>query len=150
MTTSRGILASVVTVVILGVIIGAFFLVGSPQTERIRRFDDQRSQNLQMLRYSGVDEFVRRNNALPESISDLKSIIVPGETDSFIDPENGTPLEYLKTGTDTFKLCATFTLAADASTGPVNDVFWVHPAGHACFDFKILLSGPTTKSSVPL
>ncbi len=150
MITSRSLLISIVTVVIIGVVIGAFFLVGSPAKQRLARFDEQRAQNLQTLRYSGVDEYVRRNGALPNSIIDLGSVLIPNGIDTYRDPETNALPEYAKTSTETYSLCATFDLPSDPNIAPVSDVFWSHPAGRKCFDFKMQSTGPTSKSSVPL
>jgi hypothetical protein len=151
MTSRRSIFAITLTVVILGVVIGAFFLVGSPEKGREQRFDDQRSQNLQTIRYQGVDEFVRRTENLPASLEEIqKTIVINAVPDPFIDPETGAPVEYEKTGDASYALCATFDLPSDAATSPNGDVFWTHGAGRTCFKLQIQSTGPTSKSSVPV
>jgi hypothetical protein len=149
--SKRKILASVVTTVIAAAVIAGFFSVGSPGNERLRRFDDQRSQDLEMLRVSGIDEYVRRTGSLPASLDDVQKTVAIASPDSFMDPETGEPFEYRRTGDTSFSLCTTFDLAsAPNQENPYLDPVWTHPAGRVCFDFEVRSTGPTIKSSVPI
>ncbi len=151
MTTKRSLFAITLTIVIIGVVIGAFFLVGSPGKGRQQRFDDQRSQDLQTIRYGGVDAYIQRTGNLPASLDEIqKTIVISSTSNPFVDPETGKPFEYQKAGDAAFTLCATFDLPSDASTSGNGDVFWTHAAGRACFNFKVQTNGPTSKSSVPV
>jgi hypothetical protein len=149
--SKRQLLAAIVTTVVAVAVVAGFFNVGSPGNERQRRFDDQRSQNLETLRFSGVDEYVRRTGSLPTTLDEIQKTVAISPPESFVDPETGAPFEYRKTGETTFSLCATFALPSEQT--PENryrDAVWTHPAGRACFDFEIQSTGPTVKSSVPL
>jgi len=152
MTTARSLFATILTTLVAGVMIGAFFVVGSPSRERLHRFDDQRSQNLQAIRYEGIDAYVQRTGKLPDTLEDVRDTVVIRGNDPFTDPETGAPFgEYLKTGEDTFVLCGVFAEPSDIETAKTSpDVFWTHPAGRACFSFREQLTGPTTKTSVPV
>lgn len=130
-------------------IIAGFFVVGSPREERLRRFDDQRVQDLQMLQ-SYIGEFYRAKSKLPQGLAELndrfRGIIVPK------DPETGSGYEYEIKGLLTFELCATFNRpgledssflpkealrTAVTRPGPFGDTTWEHPAGRFCFERTI-------------
>jgi len=152
MPSKRKLLAFIVTAIVgVSVVIG-FFNIGSPGNERLRRYDDQRSQNLQSLRYGGIDEYVRRNGSLPDSLEEIQKTIALSSPDSLLtDPKTGEPFEYAKLSETTFSLCATFDLPSEPNAKTMYpDVMWVHPAGRTCFKFQIQSTGPTVKNSVPI
>lgn len=135
--------------VALAVLYG-FYLAGSPQTQRMRKFDEQRTQHLQTMYYQ-VRNFWETRNGLPATLDDLKKLDPFAEIPR--DPESDAPYEYRITGENTYELCATFSLsnAADAKKGgvpaPVREPFGQfdgldrllnHSAGRNCFPIELV------------
>ena len=132
--------------VVLGVILG-FVVAGSPQTERMRGFDTQRSEDLRSLA-NCVSSFAMTQKTLPETLVELsKSTQYSYCSSNTIDPETALPYAYnvispLLKGTAvpqaSFELCADFSL--DSVKGAVsgniyaypNDKWSVHTAGKVC------------------
>jgi hypothetical protein len=133
-------------VVILGVVIGAFFIVGSPATARLMQFDLQKISDLQGIQYQIVN-YWQSKEKLPATLSDLNDPISNFKVS--VDPQSGISYEYnIKDAISlSFELCATFnkegtdmyaSSAAPASV-PVKGFAdsWQHPAGHYCFERTI-------------
>lgn len=120
-------------------IIAGFFIVGSPQTERLRRFDDQRISDLQNIQ-SQIVNFWQRKERLPDSLGELKDDVSGWLAPQ--DPENGKAYEYIMNDKLSFALCAGFAL--DGGSESVGDYYsialpgyvsggWDHPRGRHCF-----------------
>ena len=136
------ILAWVTAAAVLIVIIGGFFIVGSPATQRQRRFDDQRINDLQVIQNEIVN-YWQQKEKLPEKLDDLKNSI--SGFNPPLDPETNLAYEYNVKEPLTFELCAVFSKEGDQ----VNPSFimpepvqyykspyqqnWSHGAGRACF-----------------
>lgn len=86
-------------------IVAGFFIIGSPQEERLRRFDEQRINDLQYLQ-SQIVFYWQNKKKLPENLEilrdDLRGVTVPS------DPQTGESYGYEIRGPLTFALCATF------------------------------------------
>lgn len=125
-------IAFVIAVTLLG-----FYIAGSPFTQRKRRFDTQRIQDLSQLQ-SKILCYRNGHKRLPNGLSALASDTTGFEVPR--DPETGVQYEYHVTNDTEFDLCATFTLSTTkgdyerpwgiygASAGA-----WRHPAGRTCF-----------------
>ncbi len=142
-------LAWIVSVIVLGSIVGGFFLVGSPAHQRDVRFDNNRVSDLQNIQGQALN-YWQQKNALPVRLSDLENSIsgfVPP-----VDPKTRAEYEYVVKGPLAFDLCATFKTAsvgADTMTGryskPMsvgfsNDPYsqnWSHQSGRTCFSRTI-------------
>lgn len=149
-------LAIISGLLILGMVVGAFFMVGSPKSARQAQLDQQRLSDLQNIQYQVVN-YWQRKEMLPSNLDDLhdpiSGYVVPA------DPVTGQAYGYTVTGASAlaFQLCATFDLASqDAQktqptypTYPGNEFqqTWNHPAGYYCFDRVIdqQLYPPLTK-----
>ena len=117
--------------------------VGSPQTERLRRFDERKISDLQQIQYQ-IIEFWRAKERLPNSLDELRD-----ELRGFIppkDPETGENYEYRTISEFSFELCANFKASNKEGkiTGPkpvFQDIFnqelWLHDSGHNCFQRTI-------------
>lgn len=129
--------------IVAAAIIGGFFIVGSPQAERARRFDEQRIQSLQFIQ-NYIGEFYRAKQRLPQSLTELndefRGVIVPP------DPETGSEFGYEARGPLVFALCADFNqpslgqtdnVPKPLSTGPFGPEIWEHGAGRVCFERTI-------------
>ncbi len=132
---------AIIAIVLIAVVAG-FFIVGSPTTERARRFDQQRVGNLEFLQSEIVNYWVSKSK-LPVSLDllkdDIRGIAIP------TDPETNQPYSYKITGPVNFQLCADFNLPSlSAYAGrsmPMDPYFvgqtWSHKADRVCFDRTI-------------
>jgi hypothetical protein len=133
--------------IVLVTIVSGFFIVGSPQTLRDLRYDQERVSALQNLQYQVLNHW-QRTERLPESLASmedpLSGFIVP------VDPETGEPYEYsiLNNAALTFELCAIFNRASGELEGadvqpkpvirdPFGNAHWQHDAGRQCFERTI-------------
>ncbi len=140
-------IAWITSLVILASIIYGFFLIGSPATQRARRFDDQRINDLQQIQNEITTYWINKNE-LPSKLDDLKDPIsgfVPPT-----DPGTKTQYEYAVGGPLKFKLCAVFETAGTSSGSTVYPAGgdypyhqspyqqnWDHSKGRVCFDRAI-------------
>jgi len=128
-------------------IVAGFFFIGSPKTERLRRFDQERINDLESIQWQTI-EYWKRKEELPKNLADLKNEISGYQAP--IDPETNEPYEYVVKGENSFELCATFNLPSDDKTpenpsripgtldakGELN-WNWQHTAGKTCFQRTI-------------
>ncbi|MDO8556969.1 MAG: DUF5671 domain-containing protein [Candidatus Jorgensenbacteria bacterium] len=126
-------------IVIIAIIFG-FLSVGSPMSERVRKFDDRRTQDLQTIQ-SEIVYYWQNKGKLPVSLSvmndDLRGFTVPEDPDS----KSGNIYEYKITGIKNFELCATFSLPSrNYESGEIQqprgygiDNIWTHKEGRTCF-----------------
>ena len=132
--------AVIVAAVVLAVGYG-FYLAGSPQNQRLIRFDDQKVSDLQTIQ-SQLVNYWQQKASLPATLDALNdpisSFVVP------MDSQTHQPYEYHVTAAHAFQICATFnraSLASPISPVPGNDLNatsnWQHGAGRACFDRTI-------------
>lgn len=132
--------------VLLSIIVG-FWVMGSPYTQKEKRFDAERVSHLQTIQYQIV-WYWQNKEKLPATLNDLNDpiggFVVP------VDPKTGASYEYATKGTSSFELCATFT--KETPTGVVSQEFatpvaypykdpmnenWQHGVGRVCFDRTI-------------
>ena len=126
--------------IILIMVIGAFFIVGSPMQARLLQFDQQRVSDLQGIQ-SQIVNYWQRKGQMPASLSDLEDSIsgyvVPA------DPQTDQSYEYyLKDSTALkFELCAVFNLSSKVQSTakypyPASGEYsqnWDHGQGRGCF-----------------
>jgi len=138
----RGIV--IASLAIVGVlVVGAFFIIGSPLKNRQRAWDVQRVNDLSSIQ-SQIVYYWQQKQELPRTLEDLKdplsSFITPN------DPETKQPYGYSRTDDKQFQLCASFDMPSDTNiatkglavpTSPYGgspvDENWQHPAGNQCF-----------------
>ncbi len=136
----------IIAIVALAVVAG-FFIVGSPQSERLRRFDDQRISDLQIIQ-GQIIYYWQNKEKLPQILNDLKDPI-SGFTPAK-DPQTGEGYGYNVKGALEFSLCANFNLPSLESGKPSielptyppqyrpsGDSNWEHAAGYVCFERTI-------------
>lgn len=121
----------IVAVVVLAVACG-FYLAGSPQSQRLVRFDDQKSRDLQMVQDRLV-YYWQQKGTLPTNLTIMNDPLANYTTPN--DPQSGEAYEYRLTGVKSFQLCATFNKSnlLDSSSPYVLNT-WQHNAGRVCFD----------------
>lgn len=129
-------------VILIGIILG-FVVAGSPQTERMRTFDEQRASDLSQIAQC-VTSYANQFNRLPQSLVDLEKTSTLSYCSSTRDPETGAPYTYqvltplVSQGDPSvlegeFELCATFATASEAGDLYSYDSKWrEHGAGEAC------------------
>ena len=126
-----------IIIVVAGAVAAGFFIIGSPQEQRLRRFDERRVQDLQIIQ-SEIIHYRQLKERLPETLEALRDDIrgfAPPR-----DPKNGEPYEYAPTGPLSFSLCAVFDVSAESPSpgGPYYETQnWNHDAGSFCFDRTI-------------
>ncbi len=147
-------IAGAVSLIVLGAIVGGFFIVGSPETQRMLRLDQQRINDLSNIQ-ANVITYWQQKQKLPADLAALEDPLT-GFTQPK-DPETGMAYSYRPTDKLAFELCATFDLASSLSaqaggstntdmrapapvTTPVKSPYyspygetWDHAAGQACF-----------------
>lgn len=135
------ILAIILATVMLISVVAGFFIIGTPATQRKRRFDEQRVQNLQMMQNQVINYWTQKGT-LPEQ-SSLLNDSISGFT-APTDPTTNQAYGYRAIDTSTFELCASFETINDSSQplsqGQYYDSFnqnWNHKAGYTCFNRKI-------------
>ncbi len=128
-------IVSVAVVFILGALI-----IGSPSSERARRIDDNRVNDLrtiqQEIRSITLDQMGAtpvQKEALPIDLNAVKENAVYTQP-NIVDPETGVAYEYIVTGPSTFELCATFETVREEK----YDIFWNHEAGRQCFAVDLM------------
>lgn len=133
----------VVSVVVLLSVVSGFFIMGSPYTQRLLRYDHQRIADLQTLQ-SHVTNYYQTTKRLPDNLDELTDPLVGTYIPT--DPSTGKDYEYRPTGELSFELCATFDLPlpefdterADLSDFRVRELQktaqeWPHGEGRTCF-----------------
>lgn len=132
-------LAYISSGLLLAVIIGTFFVVGTPGEQRKLRFDERRVRDLQETQYQIIN-FWQNKERLPENLEELddplSSFAVP------TDPETEQSYEYSKLADLQFELCATFTMNSPEVVHPksmYDPVYenWEHGMGRVCFEREI-------------
>lgn len=135
-----GIVASLAVIV---AVVSSFFIIGSPETARLMKLDQQKVNDLQMIQ-SQVVTYWQQKGKLPGSMSDLEDPLsyftVPK------DPQTGESYTYTPGEGMAFSVCATFNRASsDFSQGsdvarpsmpagyPSNEN-WKHDVGDKCFE----------------
>lgn len=134
-------LARAALAVLAVAVVGGFFVIDSPKTQRMYKLDQQRVEHLWTMQ-SAIEAYWWEQNALPEALAWVdEELLLP------TDPTTGASYEYHKTSDDTYELCATFDLESeqrDAYTRPapfsggvaVRD-FYAHRAGRDCFERSV-------------
>lgn len=134
----------VVSVVVLAAAVVGFFVAGSPQSQRLVRFDQDRVNDLQTIQWQIVS-YWQNKRSLPANLEslrdDISGFVAP------VDPETGTTYEYRATGSLSFKLCSEFKTKYQASSDgtygqpemPKEGIAsnWDHEIGKVCFDRMI-------------
>ncbi len=127
--------------VIFSLAIG-FYVMGSPLTQRLKRFDAERVNDLVSIQWQIIN-YWQKKGELPKNIGELNDpisgFVVP------TDPDTGTAYRYSFLGDKSFELCSRFSLESEKSAAslakplyvsPENEN-WSHKQGENCFERKI-------------
>ena len=143
---ARALFRWIAIVVVSASIIGGFLVVGSPTAARSRQYDLARADNLQMIQWQIVN-YWQRKEKLPANLSALSDPIAGTVIPTDPEAASGKVYEYRPTGSASFELCATFSLAAGGTpNAPTAVTFpakpagidggnenWAHGIGRTCF-----------------
>jgi hypothetical protein len=131
------------SVIILGSIVWGFSVLGSPRTQQLLKYDQQKISDLQNIQNS-VESFYSTKGTLPKDLAELST---QNYYFSTADSQTKKPHEYKKTGDKAYQICAVFNKEVkkqETTTSPYNyaypspyDAVWTHPAGAYCFDKSI-------------
>lgn len=138
---SRKIWTIVSAIIIILAIIWGFSVLGSPRTQRLYKYDQQKVSDLANIS-NQVTNYYSAKGAVPVSFAEMSALnyYLP----QTVDQQTQKPYEYQKTGNLTYKLCAEFNKASDdkykpysSDSYPNNMSSWSHPVGRYCFDQTI-------------
>jgi hypothetical protein len=131
-------------VIILGSVVWGFSVLGSPRTQQLLKYDEQRVNDLQIIN-SDIQDYYRSLNALPAVLENLDGAPLNGSPRYGplpVDPQTKQRYEYSNTSNEnrtTYELCAIFNKASQGAAqsniylSPAGYESWTHSAGHYCF-----------------
>jgi len=131
-----------VIIVVAVAVIAGFFVVGSPQKQRLKKFDQERVYNLMNIQSEIINYWINKGvlpNKLENLEDSLRGVIIKK------DPVTGEAYNYLVKNKLEFELCAIFNLPSDNldksvmpnGARPYPEAIlssWDHKAGKVCFD----------------
>ena len=149
----RGIIAAVIIVIIVGAL-----MVGSPQSSRDLRADQERSDRLQQLAHEIASHYEIKGG-LPESLSE----VMITDRLRYQDPETGELFGYERVSPSKYFVCANFATKTEGESYPYYDygpiqkdggnIFaergnvFTHEAGYQCFTFAVKEISSTTSDT---
>lgn len=142
-TISRGLIFTALLIV-GGVVIWGFTLVGSPAFNRKLAADKNRRDDLRTLERN-VESYFEEQKKLPEKLTDLeKNKAIGYEAPEFEDPTTKKPYGYKVVDPYSYELCADFELTSKEAVLEKNrwdsdsdSRRWEHPSGPHCFQIQI-------------
>jgi hypothetical protein len=140
-------LPTIVTLLVAAAVITGLVLAGSPSEERFRRYDQERISDLQQIQSSVIETYDTQYGHLPQTLEEAMKRS-PVSPEFFVDPETKQPYSYSVLSSESYQLCATFSLPSSAQTDPVS-AMWEHPAGSACFTLQIPLNPINPTKAIP-
>ncbi|MCR4278460.1 MAG: hypothetical protein NUV81_00970 [bacterium] len=137
---TKKLLIALLIVIVSASVVTSFIVLGSPAEERVRRMDDQRVQELDMIS-SAIDGYWSDAHQLPDSLEIISTSRL-FSVQSIQDPQTGEKYVYEPAEDGHYTLCATFEAVSDTRI-PIappkismrdNRNFWNHPDGYTCFE----------------
>lgn len=132
---SRKIWVTVSALVIISCIVWGFSVLGSPRTQQLLKYDEQKVSDLQNIE-NAIQNFYSLKGVLPKDFSEIakNQNYYVNTTDS----QTQKSYEYEKTGNTTYDLCAEFNkelTKANYGTEPMmyGGNTWMHGIGRFCF-----------------
>ncbi len=130
-------------IVVVGIIVAGFYLVGSPQQARMEKFDQTRIGDFESIEnflnsyYSAIEKNGIQRRSLPQTLQELQ-VKSPYFYASLNDPETAKPYEYRVLSPASYELCATFSTSNKEKAKGNNYINqeanrWQHDAGRTCF-----------------
>ena len=127
----------------LASIIWGFSVLGSPRTQRLYKYDEQKVNDLRDIDQR-IYSYWNAKKTLPDDLNNLSEVIYNNGMP--VDPQTNKSYEYKKMNSDSYELCADFNKLSDETKkayyatpypNPVADSSWSHPAGKFCFPHTI-------------
>ena len=120
--------------IVVASIVWGFAVLGSPRTQRLARYDEQKVNDLMNID-SAVQSFYTIQKVLPKDLKELSSVSYYVST---IDPQSKLSYVYSVKSLSTYELCAEFNNDSSdktvmAQTYPYGGGSWTHSAGNYCF-----------------
>lgn len=132
---SRKIYRITAFIIIIASIVWGFSVLGSPRSQRLLKYDEQKVNDLMSIK-SSVENFYSNKGILPKDFNDLSaSNYYVSQTDS----QTNQPYEYVVTGKLAYELCAVFNTATPPASKPnvymrpIGYESWDHALGRHCF-----------------
>ena len=95
-------------IIIISIVWG-FAVLGSPRTQRLIKYDEQKISDLQNIN-NQITNYYSSKGTLPNTLTEMANgSYYITQTDA----QNGKPYEYAKTSGTTYNLCAEFNKASD-------------------------------------
>jgi hypothetical protein len=124
---------SILAAIVVGAAVSISIWLNPPSENRARSLDLKRLEGLK-LTDSAICKYFKSHHALPADLKVLDSEKNQPIQANWHDPETQQPLEYVITGQETYRLCATFDRSSDWQS-PDEYRFKKHGAGRDCFDY---------------
>ncbi|NEO97371.1 MAG: hypothetical protein F6K58_01380 [Symploca sp. SIO2E9] len=124
--------------VVIGIVAG-FWVVGTPNRQRLIAADRERIQDLERIARSLYQQAEQTQNR--GKVFELPELLE--ERDSNTDLITNTPYEYRRQSSTTYELCANFdtdsaTYRLQQAPSGSSRENWQHPQGRHCFEFNVL------------
>ncbi|MEL7051936.1 MAG: hypothetical protein AAGM45_09125 [Cyanobacteria bacterium J06588_5] len=142
------------TVAVIVAIIGGFWLLGSPNKQRLIKLDQERVQNLETVAREIKNEtsgssYENTEGTKDEPLPDRLSESIRNR-DFAQDPVTGDVYEYNRLNDEAYELCATFATSTEADSQAQrnsgyqynNNYRWEHPEGRHCYEIERNATGP--------
>ncbi len=127
------VMLAVIVVAVVGSIVYALFLLGSPGQQRDIRLDQERIGHLSNIA-NNIDTYWELNQELPLTLAELSGPRY--YVDHIHDPETGEPYEYRILEGPSYELCAFFMTETDDASAQDRSFSrraWDHGSGRTCF-----------------
>lgn len=134
----------VMNALVVGAIVGAFLVVGSPNTQKNMRFDEKRIYDLSGIQDDIDSAISNTSTSLPATLQDFYS---EEHLNTLLDPQYNQPYEYKVVDKDSYQLCSTFGAPSDTYARKLQKVYgenakntkdiWAHESGRTCFTFSV-------------
>ena len=150
-SSKRKIWLGVSTAVVLASIVWGFSVLGSPYTQRLFKYDQQKVSDLQNIN-SAIQSYFYNNKALPKTLDEMSDSNYYINT--VMDQQTGQSYEYIKKSDTEYQLCADFNTDSNDKNKRSNRIdilmpygsdSWTHPAGNYCFKKTATVNTPFAK-----
>lgn len=133
----RMVYGGVVGVLVIGLILTSFGVVGSPRDQRLMRHDSDRVNHLSQLQ-SNIVSYWQQKGSLPATLEQTRDPLYNQTVP--VDPETGFAYEYRIVSPLSFELCASFARESNKNTSYAREYYaygdsetWSHGSGRTCF-----------------
>lgn len=115
-------------------IAAGLMVIGSPSEVRMRRLDEQRVSDLEVIS-DAIASYRGTHKALPATLDELlRPDVFPRAR--LKDAASGRPYEYIAKDATHYALCAEFETASDDRIEAGASPFWRHERGRHCFSLE--------------